>query len=157
MNKEEHQKFWDELLIQCWRADVSMSRLIGSFLSRAAPQLVDDGYNFDPSEAERFITSLELRRCRDRRGDKLIFCQFYGPVRAFIASRSEPLNNYLWTGRSSVDDIVCAISSFKWTRKGSRAANANRMRSYGKNIKAKSKLAIGERTRTGRSNWNYVK
>jgi hypothetical protein len=156
MTKEEYQAAWDECLVKGWRAEISMGMMVSQFLHIVKPAFMNkEDFAVPVSEVVEFITSLELKRCRDKdTSGEIRFLSMRGPVRVFVASRCQHMNSCLWNSENSTESILESITSFKWSRKSD--FSASRKRAYNK------KKASGERTIKARSlsknhDWGTVK
>ena len=158
MTKEEYQASWDECLIKGWRADIDMTNMLKQFLLIVEPGMVTNGnFSIDVAQVLEFVTSLELRRCRDRDGSDVIrFISYKGPVRAFIADRCKYMNDCLWNEKNSAQSIIESIPGFKWCRKNSKSHVAGRRRRYEKK-KAQCEKVISARSLCKRHDWGTVK
>lgn len=118
MTKKEKQKIWDEILIDQWQKDGSMILATTLFLREVEPSLLSPGgliVDGGLSAVCKYMISTDLIRCVDANGESLYFnCR--GPVRAFIAVRSPKINNILWSGKYTSEQVLAALPQFKWRR-----------------------------------------
>ena len=160
MTKKEKQKIWDEILIDQWQKDGSVMIALTLFLRQVEPSLVGPSGFIDSDKhvaACEYMVSTGLSRCLDANGERLYFnCR--GPVRAFIASRCSQINNVLWSGKYTSEQVLAASPQFKWRRLGKAVlkdiAESRRAEAIMGNG---SLLIIDTRARDKRHNWNTVK
>ena len=126
------QKAWDRALITAWRNDAPMRSVIQMFLFERYPEELNDCFIINNwMQAKVLITSLKLKRCRDRDTfGNVLFCATRGPAKEFIEMRSGQLADCLWAGTVTDDDILANIDNFKWRR-----INFTRKRSTAKSQK----------------------
>lgn len=160
MDKQEQQALWDELLVKCWRADIAMSHMLKMFLMDTNRSLLMDASRdfTDFKDVSDFISSLELRRCRDRDeyGD-LVFNSFRGPVRAFVAMRCELMNNCLWNKDNTAEHIIENISAFKWVRRGPASVRKTTNRRKKEKRDKESVKTLSMRALDQKGQWDKVK
>ena len=164
MDSDKIQSLWDDCLIRGWKSDLHMTMIVKQFLVNVNPDLLRFGYfdtcGFkDVGDVVNYINSLEIRRrCRDRAAnDGLEFHGLKSGVRAFIARRSPMLSNCLLTGKSSNDEILAAIHTFKWTRVQEKNNSAERQRNKRKYVKASGVREIKARSLGKNHDWGTVK
>jgi hypothetical protein len=160
MTKKEKQKIWDEILIDQWQKDGSVMIALTLFLREVEPSLVGaNGFINDDKHvaACEYMVSIELSRCLDSDGQNLYFnCR--GPVRAFIAVRCSQINNILWSGRYSREEVVRVLPQFKWRRQVKAVLkSASENRRAAKMMGPDTLVFVGTRARDKRHNWNTVK
>jgi hypothetical protein len=160
MTKKEKQKIWDEILIDQWQKDGSMLIATTLFLREVEPAMLNQsGFIMEGGITAvcEYMISTGLNRCLDLNGNSLYFsCR--GPVRAFIAARSPKINNILWSGKYTSEQVIAALPQFKWRRQMKAA-----LKSASENRRAEaimgsgSLLIIDTRARDKRHSWNTVK
>jgi hypothetical protein len=160
MTKKEKQKIWDEILIDQWQKDGTMITATRLFLKEVEPSLVGPS-GFIPSDglvaACQYMVSTGLSRCFDLDGETGYFnCR--GPVRAFIAARSPKINDILWCGKYTSEQVIGALPQFKW-RKQVRPLlqGAAQRRRAAKVMGPASLVVISTRERDKRNDWDKVK
>lgn len=160
MTKKEKQKIWDKILIDQWQKDGSVMSALTVFLREVKPSLLSpSGYIIDRgiTAACEYMISIELSRCLDANGESLYF-NFRGPVRAFIAARCDKINNILWSGRYTSEEIVRVLPQFKWSRLGKAALKTIAENKRAEKMMGKdSFVIIDTRARDKRHSWNTVK
>jgi hypothetical protein len=160
MTKKEKQKIWDEILIDQWQKDGSMIIATTLFLREVEPSLLNpSGFIMEGKITAvcEYMIATGLHRCLDANGNSLYFnCR--GPVRAFIAVRCDKINNILWSGKYTSEQVVAALPQFKWRRQVkavlktiAESKRAEKMMGKG------SLLIIDTRARDKRHSWNTVK
>ena len=160
MTKKEKQKIWDEILIDQWQKDGSMLIATTLFLREVEPSLLNpSGFIMEGKITAvcEYMVATGLHRCLDANGNSLYFnCR--GPVRAFIAVRCDKINNILWSGKYTSEQVVAALPQFKWRRQVkavlktiAESKRAEKMMGKG------SLLIIDTRARDKRHSWNTVK
>jgi hypothetical protein len=110
MAKEDHQKRWDKLLIEAWRIDTTMARLIHLYVQAFGI----DSRELDEYDTEALFESLGIKRWRNNSSRAFLFKQ---PVRAFVASHSPHLSACFQCNRTEGNtdaDILKAIPAFEW-------------------------------------------
>ena len=130
----DFQKKWDEQLIGCWRADLSMPVLYARFFDSIgqAPE----------SDIEKMVLIMESLGIRRWRNNKATAIKLISPVRAFVHSHSKHLNDCLLCNGSkgnTDEDIMNAIDYLEWSnpaqyRKKGRPKKTRR-KSVGANIR----------------------
>ena len=153
MNKQ--QEVWDRQLLRGWTNDTYIMKVVAVFLSEVKPELVNDsGFIADEKNFREFFVPLGLKRCLDVKAGEPIF-RGWGRTRVFIASRCERLNNCLWSGKYTEQQLLDSIEAFTWRKHGKAIQQM-----MGKK-QLRKRLARGEvRTKArGLSNrdWNTVK
>ena len=160
MTKKQMQKIWDEIIIDQWQKEGSVMIALTLFLREVEPSLVGpDGFinNERLVPACEYMRSIELSRCLDVVGERLYF-NSRGPVRAFIATRCPQINNVLWSGKYTSEEIVRALPQFRW-RKQIKAVlkSASENRRAAKVMGPESLVVIDVRARDKKHDWNTVK
>jgi hypothetical protein len=160
MTKKEKQKIWDEILIDQWQKDGSMLIATTLFLREVEPSLLNpNGFITDGglSAVCEYMTSTGLSRCLDANGDSLHFnCR--GPVRAFIAVRCDKINNILWSGKYTSEQVLAALPQFKWRRQVKAALKTIAERRRAEAMMGEASLMIIDvKARDKRHSWNTVK
>lgn len=133
MDKSEIQYLWDMCLINGWKYNNSMLKVCNEFLRVTKPEMQfrkDDVQTKESVQVVKdYITSLELKRCRDAdTAGNIVFQATYGPVRRFIASRCPLMANTLRTGTVDPLDILEHIANYKWRRVSNKGRAAQRHR-----------------------------
>lgn len=160
MTKKQLQKIWDEIIIDQWQKEGSMIIALTLFLREVKPSLVGPS-GFIPDgglvAACEYMASTGLHRCLDVDGERLYF-NVRGPVRAFVAARCPQINNILWSGRYTSEEVVRALPQFRW-RKQIKAVlkSASEKRRAAKVMGPESLVIIDAKTRDRRTGWNTVK
>lgn len=154
-----YQLIWDTQLVYGFRAGISMNNLVYRFLLECNYDLFKRFENADAdlNEVKDFITSLKLNRCMDRRKDDELpsFIMLNSaPVRAFVADRCGKLTSNLYSEKLKTEDILGAISRYKWTR--SILTGADRERTKMIRDQDRTKF-VSARNLSKKHNWSVVK
>ena len=160
MTKKEKQKIWDEILIDQWQKDGSVITAVTLFLKEVEPSLVGpSGFitRENLSAACQYMVSTGLSRCFDLNGKRGYFnCR--GPVRAFIAVRSPKINDILWCGKYTSEQVVGALPQFKWRKQVSPVVQLAAQRQRAAKVMGPASLmVISARERDKRNDWDKVK
>ena len=150
------QEIWDRNLLRGWTNDIPIMCVAVLFLKDVKPELVNEkGLIIDPVEFRDFFIPLNLKRCLDRNSSGDSIFKGYGQTRPFISSRCERLNNCLWSGKYTEQELLDSIDAFRWRKHGAAISKAvNR-----KNSRKKSALRTLNIKARGLSNtnWNTTK
>jgi hypothetical protein len=160
MTKKEKQKIWDEILIDQWQKDGSMLIATTLFLREVEPSLLNSsGFIKDGGITAvcEYMVSTGLHRCLDANGNSLYFnCR--GPVRAFIAVRCDKINNILWSGKYTSEQVLAALPQFKWRRQVKAVLKTIAERRRAEAMMGEASLVIIDaRARDKKHSWNTVK
>jgi len=111
---ESKQHAWDRLLIEGWVLDKRVTQTAWKFILINAPILAKLK---DWHRIVKYITSLELKRCRDvgKADGALIFNPHTIRVRTFVDNHSRHLTNCLYSEEVENHDILENIDNFKWS------------------------------------------
>ena len=156
MKQKDMQRVWDRELLQGWKEDQRMMRVVSRFLFHVKPSLVDD---FGAKEGFRdFFVPLGLKRCTDRANSKDQGDYFggRGPVRGFISSRCERLSNCLWSGKYTNEKLLDNIDNFSWKRTGKALRRKYAEKAKNK-LKARGVIRIKARELSKKHDWDTVK
>jgi hypothetical protein len=144
-----YQRKWDTLLIEGWRRDYGMGRLVNTFCT----DLGIDSVHMKPDECVEFLEQLQIKRWRCAKTYGVHFSQ---PIRGFVASHSNHLNSCLMCNRSegnSDAEILAAIGMFKWTNKIKRAGKPRKKRGP----KRVARVWVPMRSGDKKHDWDTVK
>jgi hypothetical protein len=160
MTKKEKQKIWDEILIDQWQKDGSVMIATTLFLREVEPSLLNSsGFIMDGGITAvcEYMISTGLHRCLDANGNSLYFnCR--GPVRAFIAVRCSQINNILWSGKYTSEQVLAALPQFKWRRQVKAVLKTIAERRRAEAMMGEASLVIIDaRARDKKHSWNTVK
>ena len=149
----DEQQIWDKNLLHGWTLDAHIMRVVVAFLSEVKPELVNDSGRAE--EFREFLISLNLKRCLDVQEGKPVFIG-YGGARAFIANRCERLNNCLWSGKYTEQELLDSIDAFRWRKHGA-AIQAEAVRRHRKKISTPAEIRLQMRELSKKHDWKTVK
>jgi hypothetical protein len=128
-----------------------MGGLWSRFFKEVRPDLVDSSGKVDDERAQKFISEINLKRCRDRRGKEVKFCKHKAKVLDFIGQHSMPMLLALIDKKTDNADVLKYIRGYKWKRQ------VVTPRAYQKRPKGGVKLKITVRERDKTTDWSTVK
>jgi len=149
----DEQQIWDKNLLHGWTLDAHIMRVVVAFLSEVKPELVNDSGRAE--EFREFLISLNLKRCLDVQAGKPVFIGF-GEARAFIANRCERLNNCLWSGKYTEQELLDSIDAFRWRKHGA-AIQAEAVRRHKKRASTPVEIRLQMRELSKKHDWKTVK
>jgi hypothetical protein len=152
----DKQEVWDRQLLRGWTNDAHILQVATAFLNEVKPELLNDSYLIeDWAKFREFFVPLGLKRCLDVDSSGKPAFLGWGKVRVFISSRCERLNNCLWSGKHTEQQLLDSIEAFTW-RKHGKAIQQERAKKHNKKRSATIDIRIKARGLSNR-NWNTTK
>ena len=149
----DEQQIWDKNLLHGWTLDAHIMRVVVVFLSEVKPELVNDSGRAE--EFREFLIPLDLKRCLDVQEGKPVFIGS-GGARPFIANRCERLNNCLWSGKYTEQELLESIDAFRWRKHGA-AIQAETVRRHRKKLSTPVEIRLQMRELSKKHDWKTVK
>ena len=152
----DKQEVWDRQLLRGWTNDAHIVQVATAFINEVKPELLNDFYLIEDWEKFReFFVPLGLKRCLDADAAGEPIFRGWGKARVFIASRCERLNNCLWSGKHTEQQLLDSIDAFTW-RKHGKAIQREMTKKHNKKRSATIDIRIKARGLSNR-NWNTTK
>ena len=152
----DKQEVWDRALLSGWNNDIYIIQVASAFLSEVKPELVSDsGRIEDGKKFREFFVPLGLKRCLDVDSSGEPIFRGWGRTRVFIASRCERLNNCLWSGKYTEQQLLDSIDAFTWRKHGKAIQQMMGKKQLRKRL-ARGEVRIKARGLSNRD-WNTVK
>ena len=162
LTKSQMQNIWDCELISAWdeKGKIKVGSVLFRFISRVKPAMVEmeDGKFLTPfNELEKYIVSLNLKRCLDRNlSGELCFQAFRSDVIGFIHARCERMSVDLMSGVGKLV-VLSRIKDYTWSRQSVRANHRSRVKQRYAVKKAKAgSIEIKARSLSGKHDWKTV-